>query len=588
MPLTMSDPGARSVPRAFARWCVVVSLLVVLPVAGVGSMGGCSSMATIDARINNLMADKSERIGGDAYPPRVRTIGESGAYDGEMYEKNPATRNPAADELVYRGRGEQTIEEVLERFDRLAQPDREVLVIGLEDAFRIAQQTARDYLTAEEDYILTAIRLLIERHRWGPRFFDDVSFTFDGENIDGDYTAAANVINDLRVTQRLPYGGDVEAQLITRATRQLSNIVGDSYVASTELVLSANVPLLRDAGLIAQEALIQAERDLIYEARSFERFRRAFLVRVANEYFDLISQQNSLENSVESLEARRRNAERRQALVEAGRSPGSDAALAEQDVLRSLDSVNSARDALIVAKDRFKILLGLPMDIDIELEPVDLDIPDPDTDLVTAVNTALQYRLDYQNTRDFIADAQRNVKNSENQLLPDLNINGSVAIPTDSDDRVNYGAFDSDDARYNASITLGLPLDREIEKYNLRSAQIALQRSIRSADETRDNIILNVRQSVRRVDLARSSLKLQEESVRINERRLEELELRRETVDEQSIIDAQNDLLDSQNQLEAAIRELRNAILDYLLQTGQLRVEYDGTFRPLAGMITSE
>jgi len=52
--------------------------------------------------------------------------------------------------------------------------------IDLEEAFRISQRTGREFLTVEEDYIFAAIRLLIERHLWGPRLFNDTSATVSG------------------------------------------------------------------------------------------------------------------------------------------------------------------------------------------------------------------------------------------------------------------------------------------------------------------------------------------------------------------------------------------------------------------------
>ena len=47
--------------------------------------------------------------------------------------------------------------------------------LSLQDAFRQGQETAREHLTAQEDYLLSAIRLLKERHLWDPRLFASTS-----------------------------------------------------------------------------------------------------------------------------------------------------------------------------------------------------------------------------------------------------------------------------------------------------------------------------------------------------------------------------------------------------------------------------
>jgi hypothetical protein len=72
--------------------------------------------------------------------------------------------------------------------------------------------------------------------------------------------------------------------------------------------------------------------------------------------------------------------------------------------------------------------------------------------------------------------------------------------------------------------------------------------------------------------------------VQINQRRVQELELKADQVDTQRQLDAKNSLLEAENARDQARTDLRNAILDYLLQSGQLRVARDGTFQPLAGM----
>ena len=43
----------------------------------------------------------------------------------------------------------------------------------------------REFRFQEETYLLAAMRLLIERHLWGPRFFNDVLATVDADGDDG-------------------------------------------------------------------------------------------------------------------------------------------------------------------------------------------------------------------------------------------------------------------------------------------------------------------------------------------------------------------------------------------------------------------
>lgn len=550
--------------------------------AGLLGIAACTSLEDIDRRVDRVVAGQSETLGGGAIAPTARTRLRDGADTPQQYEKHPASLNPGADHLDYAGADPGR--DVLARLDSYAEVPADAQRLDLQGVLRLSQQSAREYRTAEEDYLFAAIRLLIERHRWGPRLFDDLTSSFSADSLSGRYTNALNVINELRATQRLPYGGELEARLVTTAAQQLTEIVGNEYTQSSQLVLSANVPLLRGAGLVAQEDLIQSERDLVYAAREFETFRRRLFVDIASDYFALIAQQAAIRNQEERLKSLILFLEQTRALVEAGRERPFQARNVEQNVLTSRNSLVNSRESYILSLDQFKVRLGLPVRTPVALVPMSLDFQDPDIGVTEAAATALKYRLDFQNERDRVDDSRRQVAIARNSLLPDLNLNGSVTLNTDADNRVAGASFDGGQTDYAASVTFGLPLDREIERLQLRQSLIQLGQRMRQTDLFRDNVILDARRAVREVDRARFSVRLQEQAVKINELRLEEIQIKRAEIDAQTRLDAENELLQSRNDRDAAIRDLRIAILEYLVTTAQLRVGPEGEFRPLRGM----
>jgi outer membrane protein TolC len=183
-----------------------------------------------------------------------------------------------------------------------------------------------------------------------------------------------------------------------------------------------------------------------------------------------------------------------------------------------------------------------------------------------------------------VDDARRAVENAKNQLLPDFNFAGRVGFPTDPHAREGGVAFQPEDLNYQAGVTFGLPLDREQERLSLRAATISLEQRIREYSRSRDTVAVGVRQAVRNIDLARFQLRLAEARVRVNEQRVEELRLKSDEVDTQTQVDAANNLQDSRSALERARTALRNAILNYLRDSGVLRVRRDGTFEAIPGM----
>lgn len=564
----------RSIRPATLGRAVAASVSASLILAALG----CSGLGSVDRRIENMLERRTDRIGGAVSPTREFRPVEEQRVRGQT-DKEPPTNNPRAEDLFYGIAAEDR--DVAMRIDEFTALPEDAMRIDLVDALRIAQESGREFRNAEEEYILSAIRLLIERHRWGPRFFNDLSANVSGD-FDGDADTALRIMNDLRVTQRLPYGGQVEAGLIVEAVEQLRDSATESYRQSTALVLNANIPLLRGAGDVAREDLIQTERDLVYAARTFERFRREFLVSIATDYFNLVAQLASIDNQERSLQSVQLALERSQARVRAGQEAASQARTIEQQVLETQSRLISARESYILALDRFKIRLGLPVETPVIMTPSKINLPEPDTTPGEASQLALLYRLDLQNQRDRIDDSRRNVAIAHNQILPDLNFNANVRADTDPNDRIGGLDLQFDDARYNVGVTFGLPLDREIERLNLRSAMIGLARIRRTYDQFRDNVIVDARQQRRRIDQDRFRLELAERGVETSRLAIEQIIIQQS--DAITLLDAEDRLLNSENDRDNALRDLRISILSYLLATDLLRVDRDGNIQPLPGM----
>lgn len=526
------------------------------------------------------MEERTSLLGGGAITPGREFPPARGLRDREQLDEEPPTRNPAPDELYFDPADADR--DVSAKLDSYADLGYEGTVIDLPTAFRIAQQSAREYLNEEEDYILASIRLLVERHRFSPRFFNDVTASIDGSTDTTNFDTAVRIVNELRATQQLPYGGNVEARLIWNAAETLRENVSGEYSSATSLVLSADIPLLRGSGPIAKESLIQAERDLVYAARGFERFRREFLVDIAQDYFNLVALKAAIANQERSFDSLLQSQLRTQAQVDAGRLAAFETRRFENDVLRTRNGLINARERYLLALDRFKVRLGLPVEDNIIIVETDVDIPEPAISQVDAGQTALLYRLDLQTTRDRVDDARRGVANSRNQLLPDLDLAASLTARSAADDDQGSFDFDFKNTGYNASVTFGLPLDRRIERLNLRSSMISAERSERTYTLARDNVLVQARAAVRVIDQSRFALGLAERQVEINQLLIEQLKL--EEASSLEITRGEEDLLEAEDNRDTAIRDLRIAILDYLLATGLMRVDRDGQFEPLPGM----
>ena len=556
---------------------IALSLAVVLL-----GLGGCTTgLEGIDRRTQLLVDQHVQRSGAH------KETGKMDLRDADSLMRDPTmnrsivtaytpqTVNPSRDRFEFEeDRSGRTLSELLKSYNDLPE---DVPRYDLQQTLGIAVGSSREYISAKEELFLAALRLLNERHLFGPRFFDDVSANVDVLGEEGDPDIALRLTNEFRITQNLRSGGSLSARALVRATEQLRQTISDQTSQSASLILSADLPLLRGAGMVAQESLISAEREMVYATRTFERFRRQFLFNIATDYFDLVLAAGRIRNAEQVLKSRQALVNETEALVQAGRKAEFDVNDARQRFLQSQNSLASARDAFVVSLERFRSRLGLPPDSPFRIEEkVALDIPVPELDMEASVRRGLTYRLDLQNTRDQVDDSRRAVLNARNDLLPELNLNASMTTMTESNLTRAGLQLDFDDSDFRAGVTFGLPLDRETERIGVRRSIINLERARRRLQDEEDNVALEIRRAIRDIQLARFSLALQEESLRTIEQRKEFNELRPDQATTRSQIDIDDDYQSALEARDSAKRDLRVALLRYLVATGQFRVAPDG------------
>jgi outer membrane protein TolC len=451
--------------------------------------------------------------------------------------------------------------------------------MDLESLLAYAIEHSRDYRNAKEQLFIAVLELLAEEHLWGPRFFNTTTATVSGTPESGDHEQALSIINTFTVTQRLPYGGDVSASALVDVVSLLRDAGTTDEGQSAAVTLSATLPLLRGAGDTARESRIQARRNVVYAVRRFERFRREFLLQVSTQYYDLIRQQKQLENLQRQVTNFNWLSARIEALADAGREAYFEVQRAQQQVLFASNNLINAQESYVASLDSFKILIGMATGEKLAIEPTEIVIPAPATEPDEAVATAHRLRLDLQTSADLVDDAKRRVAVARNDTLPDLDLFADMTLRTDADKKNAGIDFELEDSDYTAGVTFGMPLDRQIEQIDVRRALINAERADRTYTLLRDRIAADVRQSIREIEQARFTLELQTRNLDIADKRLRGVLLRLRSLGPRDFIEAQEDLLEAENRRDSAERDLRVSILQFLLDTGQLRVGPDGQWR---------
>ena len=456
----------------------------------------------------------------------------------------------------------------------------ELRALDLVDCLELAAESNREFQTRRERLYLAALDLTFERYRYSWLPVADGGGAVSGDLVDASILDADTGLGLSRLfSTGAVVLGSIGLNLFESLLSSSDQAGSGGFTGLTSnFALSITQPLLAGAGsLIVMEPLTQAERDLVYEVRSFERFRRTLAVDVATSFYRLIQARDSLGNAVANAESLQRVAERNEALGAAGRLREIQVDQARQDVFAANNQVIDTRQDYQSQIDDFALFLGLPVGTEIDLDAdalIDLTeagLQPVGFDEATAIELAMDRRLDLSNAEGRVVDAERQVRITANAIRSILDVNAQISGESDSDQPLSYG---SDDISWSVGLGFDLPADRFVERNAWRSATIALQASQRSAQELADVIRVSVRDALRELGTRRQAYQIQADSVALSERRVESVRLFLEAGEAQTrdLLEAQDDLVAAQNARTRALIDYRLALLALWRDTELLSV----------------
>jgi outer membrane protein TolC len=452
--------------------------------------------------------------------------------------------------------------------------------LELPGVLRIAAGNSRAYQQEKEDLYLEALQLTFERYQFQVQREGTLGTLLSGS---GDTAEELELDGGLTLSRLLGTGAEIVGSIGVTLFRTLTG--SDSLDATTNLKLAVTQPLLRGFGArIVKEPLTQAERDVVYAARGFERFRRTFAVDVATRYWRILQQVDRVQNEQRNVDNLVILRERNEALAESGRLSDIQVDQARQDELRSRDRLISETARLAELQDQFKLFLGLPPELELILDSSELlrlaeDLPvdpaDPRWGEAALSDLALARRLDYATTQDQADDAERQVELAADDLRAGLDVTAEAALDSDAGKPLN---FDSNDLDWSLALELDLPIDRLSERNQLRARLIELDRARREAEQLAEEIRAGLRDDLRQVAATLAGWRLQQGAVTLAERRVESTTLSSEAgrADTRDILEAQEALLEAQNAATQALVDHRLAILSLWLDVEILNVDEQG------------
>jgi outer membrane protein TolC len=453
----------------------------------------------------------------------------------------------------------------------------EIGALTLVQCQRIAAENSRDYQARRESLYLAALDLTLERYQFGYRA--DLN---GGMSVSGGDSGAESFNTDAGLTFRRVMGGGANVVLDIGADLFKSLASGDLQSLFGTIGLTITKPLLSGASEEAIfESLTRAERRVVDQARTYERFRRTFAVEMFSRYWRVLEEVEVVSNEVTNAANLKTLRERNEALGEAGRLTDIEVGQARQNELRADARVITARQRLDGLLDDLKFFMGLPVDIELGLDSTafqtmnnkgirPIEVLESD-----AVDLAMSSRFDMATSLDNVSDAERTLRIVEEDLGAQVDL---TVAANNSNQLHSDGTTDNSSLDWNVGLDVNLPLDRMAERNRMRSARISLESAKRSAFENSDRIRLELRDDLRRLKASEDTFLIAESSVPLAEKRVESAALKLEAgrAETRDLLEAQEDLLQARNSRITALVDYQLANLDLFLDMEQLDVTENG------------
>ena len=457
--------------------------------------------------------------------------------------------------------------------------DPSIQELSLDDCLEIAAENSRSYQSQKEQLYLAALDLTLERWRFGTLIDLGAGASASGDGFD-DGSASAGA--DGSASRLFGNGGQVVTNIGASLFRAIGS--GDGWDAIGNLGVSFTQPLLRgSAREVVMEPLTQAERNLVYAVRSFERFRRTFGQNVASRYYNLLLSRQTVANEMKNKKALELLSRRNRAHAEAGQLNEIEASQAAQSVLSSRNQLVTLEGRLNREMDSFKLFLGLPIDAEISLAVKaleELHVEDASSLLhgwteIHLAQLALSSRLDFLNSLEQLIDSERQSRISADGLRAGLGLTSTLNASSTEGQPLSYS---DDRLPWTVSLDLDLPVDQLPERNSYRRSLISLEARRRSMEELAESIRADLRDSIRSTQTTESTFRLQKETIALNERRVlsANMMLQAGRTETRNLLDAQRDLLSARNAGDQALVDFTLAKLKLYLQLELLEFDESG------------
>jgi outer membrane protein len=484
-----------------------------------------------------------------------------------------------------------------------AETDRDVndpraLKLSLEDALRTAMQRNLGVELQSYDYRMAghSLRSQYTLYDWFGQGTIEHGESEGATISRTEPTSSGTTRANFGVAQNLPAGGNYFLGLNSSRQTTVGGFTDISPAYRPSLVFAATQPLARNFGVDVTRRGILIARNTLGINR--EQFRTALMdtaVAVEQAYLDLVYARRAVEVVKESLFLARDQARITQIRIDVGAS-------APLDILQPRVTIATTEEQLITsvalvrdAEDRLRALLNLdPSEWDRPIVPTDpVEYTALQVSPTAAVARALELRPELRQAA-LTTDTRRvQYVYARNQVLPQVDFNIDYAAsgvagrtpivdpvtgqPTGRFNSTGYTdaltqVFGNDFPSWTFGLQLGVPITNIGARAEARRAELDLQSSRTSLDQTRQNITIAVRAAARDVETTSRTIVASRTARDAAERNLEAERRRYENgmTTNFQVLQIQQQLSDARVRELQALVGYNQAVANYHRQVGDI------------------
>ncbi len=256
----------------------------------------------------------------------------------------------------------------------LRDPSRKLTLHEIVD---LALLNSREYQAQKEQLYSAALALTLARYD----YLTKLSSAGNGADVNYSHSRRAGttvnslgIPSSLQADKMLAIGGDLVARFANDVVLTFNGPEGFAADVSSELLFDVTQSVFQRDTLL--EPLVQSERNVVYQAREFARFRKEFFFQRASDYYSLLETYRRIEINAQNYFSLVRGLEQAEAEVRAGvqtARPQVEIDQLEQSMLSGRSALIGTCNSLEGSLDRLKLTMGLPTEMPINLDLAELE-----------------------------------------------------------------------------------------------------------------------------------------------------------------------------------------------------------------------